>query len=83
MRITSKGQVTIPKAIRERLGVKPGDEVEFVEVDEADVRLLPRQAPTEKKRKAEAFQRAANTARRHVNMHGRSVDEYMAWIRGE
>jgi AbrB family looped-hinge helix DNA binding protein len=33
MRITSKGQVTIPKAIREKLGVKPGDEVEFVEVD--------------------------------------------------
>lgn len=29
-RITSKGQVTIPKAIRDDLGVKPGDEVDFV-----------------------------------------------------
>ena len=28
-RITSKGQVTIPKNIREVLGVKPGDQVEF------------------------------------------------------
>lgn len=29
--ITSKGQVTIPKAIRDRLGIHPGDQVEFVE----------------------------------------------------
>ncbi|MXX40171.1 MAG: AbrB/MazE/SpoVT family DNA-binding domain-containing protein, partial [Gemmatimonadetes bacterium] len=28
-RITSKGQVTIPKNIRQVLGVKPGDRVEF------------------------------------------------------
>lgn len=29
MRITSKGQVTIPQAIRERLGLHPHSEVEF------------------------------------------------------
>ena len=28
-RMTSKGQVTIPKNIRQALGVKPGDHVEF------------------------------------------------------
>ena len=32
-RLTSKGQVTIPKAVRERLGLRPGDEIEFVEDD--------------------------------------------------
>ena len=31
--ITSKGQVTIPKSVRERLGVDAGDRVEFVETD--------------------------------------------------
>jgi AbrB family looped-hinge helix DNA binding protein len=31
MRVTEKGQVTIPKAIRDRLGVGPGSEVDFVE----------------------------------------------------
>ena len=31
MRITSKGQVTIPKHIREKLGVKPGDDIGFRE----------------------------------------------------
>lgn len=29
-RITSKGQVTIPKEIRDELGLLPGTEVEFV-----------------------------------------------------
>lgn len=28
-KVTSKGQVTIPKMIRDVLGVKPGDRVEF------------------------------------------------------
>lgn len=27
--ITSKGQITVPKAVREALGVKPGDRVAF------------------------------------------------------
>lgn len=40
-RITTKGQVTIPKAVRERLGLRPGDEIEFVE-DNGGVRLKKR-----------------------------------------
>lgn len=31
MRMTSKGQVTIPKHIREKLGVQPGDDIGFRE----------------------------------------------------
>jgi AbrB family looped-hinge helix DNA binding protein len=31
--VTSKGQITIPKAVREALGVETGDRVEFVEVE--------------------------------------------------
>ena len=30
-RVTTKGQVTIPKEVRERLGLRPGDELEFTE----------------------------------------------------
>lgn len=31
MRVTSKGQVTIPQYIREKMGITPNSEVEFIE----------------------------------------------------
>jgi AbrB family looped-hinge helix DNA binding protein len=31
--ITSKGQITIPKPVRDALGVETGDRVEFVELE--------------------------------------------------
>jgi len=37
-KVGAKGQVVIPKAIRDELGIKPGDEVTF-EPDGADVRV--------------------------------------------
>ena len=39
MRITSKGQVTIPRRIREEMGLLPNTEVEFV-VDGSSVRIV-------------------------------------------
>jgi AbrB family looped-hinge helix DNA binding protein len=39
VRITAKGQVTIPQAVRERAGLMPGTDVEF-EVDAGVVRLV-------------------------------------------
>jgi antitoxin PrlF len=32
-KVTSKGQITIPKAVREKLGVHPGEDVGFDEKD--------------------------------------------------
>jgi AbrB family looped-hinge helix DNA binding protein len=41
VRITSKGQVTIPKGIRDEFGLLPGTEVEFVaEAGQVKVRKL-------------------------------------------
>ena len=39
--MTSKGQITLPKEIRDRLGLKRGDRVRFVVEDDGRVRLLP------------------------------------------
>ena len=40
--ITIKGQATIPKAIREHLGLKPGDRVKFFVHPDGSVVLLPK-----------------------------------------
>ena len=43
-KLTQKGQVTIPKAVRQVLGVSPGDEVEFQVTEDHKVvvnRALP------------------------------------------
>jgi AbrB family looped-hinge helix DNA binding protein len=45
MRLTTKGQVTIPQDIRERLGLLPHTEVEF-EIDGDAVRIRPARRST-------------------------------------
>jgi antitoxin PrlF len=40
--ITVKGQATIPKAIRQHLGLKPGDRVKFFVHPDGSVVLLPK-----------------------------------------
>jgi antitoxin PrlF len=32
--LTSKGQVTLPKSVRERLGIEAGDRIEFIESEQ-------------------------------------------------
>ena len=40
MRVTEKGQVTIPKTIRDRLRIGPGSEVDFLEREDGGVELV-------------------------------------------
>ena len=39
--MTSKGQVTIPKNVREALRLKQGDRLEFVLLDDGTIRVRP------------------------------------------
>jgi AbrB family looped-hinge helix DNA binding protein len=39
MRVTQKGQVTIPLEVRDALGIRPGSEVQFL-LDEQGARLV-------------------------------------------
>jgi antitoxin PrlF len=41
-KMTSKGQITIPKAIRKSLRLKPGDEVVFFEAETGQFVMRPR-----------------------------------------
>jgi len=39
--LTSKGQTVIPKAIREQLGLKPGDTIDFIIQENGDILIRP------------------------------------------
>ena len=39
--ITSKGQTTVPKPVRDHLGLKPGDKVRFFIAPDGAVTMLP------------------------------------------
>ncbi|HEY5999126.1 MAG TPA: AbrB/MazE/SpoVT family DNA-binding domain-containing protein [bacterium] len=55
--VTSKGQVTIPKALRQRLGIRQGSRIEFSVVgDHAEFRV--KGAPVEESRSGFAMVRS-------------------------
>jgi AbrB family looped-hinge helix DNA binding protein len=58
MRISSKGQVTIPAAIRERAGLLPQTDVEFA-FDGEGVRILRGKARTSNGRRARVVRHSA------------------------
>ena len=39
--LSSKGQITIPLSVRQKLGIATGDRVEFVELDNGQFALVP------------------------------------------
>ena len=39
--ITSKGQVTVPKPIRDKLHLRPGDKIDFMLEEDGGVRVVP------------------------------------------
>ena len=41
-KLTSKGQITLPAKVRERLGVEPGDRIDFVESETGNVQIVAR-----------------------------------------
>jgi AbrB family looped-hinge helix DNA binding protein len=74
--VTSKGQVTIPKHVRDAMRIKPGTKVAF-ELNGDDQAILRRVRPAEKR--PDRFERAIGAA--EIKWHG-TTDEYMAFIRG-
>jgi antitoxin PrlF len=75
MRVTTKGQVTIPQQVREQMGIGPGSEVEIVAREgHAEIRLVS--AP-------QVGIRAVLDRMRGAAGPGMTTDEVMELTRGE
>ena len=80
MRITSKGQVTIPQHIRERCGLLPGTEIDFVVETDGRVVLVELDGPGPGGRQTRG-DRIVETLRGRAGS-GLSTDEWMQLVRG-
>ena len=72
MRVTTKGQVTIPQHIREKLGIVPATDIEFVE-EKDRVYIVKKEEPGNRKDKFRKLRGVAT-----VRM---TTDEIMALTR--
>jgi AbrB family looped-hinge helix DNA binding protein len=80
MRITSKGQVTIPVHIREQAGLLPDTEVEFAYDGEDGVRLFRSRKKTKKPSRGKRLVEHLKARGGDVPL---STDEIMALTRGD
>ena len=74
--ITIKGQVTVPKPIRDALGLVPGSQVDFALDDQG--RVVLQRAGAQRKKKADRFE----AARGKADIAWRT-DELMALLRAD
>jgi AbrB family looped-hinge helix DNA binding protein len=74
--VTSKGQVTIPKAVRDRLNLKPGNAVDFELTPDGQVVLT--KAGRKNGAPRSRFDRILGTATSDM-----TTDEIMALMRGD
>lgn len=72
--VTAKGQVTIPKPIRDLLGIAPGSKVDFQRAPDGSVMLVR----ADRKRPPSRFAKLRGHAGK-----GLSTDEIMALTRGD
>ncbi|WP_064708808.1 AbrB/MazE/SpoVT family DNA-binding domain-containing protein [Rhizobium bangladeshense] len=79
MRVTEKGQVTIPKDIRDRLKIGPGSEVDFI-ADEKGARLVVLSSRPEASQ--DDFDSWLDSMSGTLDTGGMTTEEFMEWLRG-
>jgi antitoxin PrlF len=81
-RVTSKGQVTIPKRVRDYLGLRAGSTVEFRYVGDGRIMLTADEGAEKRaKREKERFEKALAALRGSAGP-GMSTNEVMRLTRG-
>lgn len=84
MRVTTKGQVTIPKEVRDKLGIEPGDEVGFREEGDAFIieKTVTHPGETEGERMVRLLTEFGRRLKVRPEFEEMTTDEYMELIRG-
>lgn len=79
--MTSKGQVLIPKALRDRVGLHPGGEVTIGLNDQGEVVVRPADLAETREQRAERIRKAIDSAAGTMKTGFATTDEYMDVIR--
>jgi AbrB family looped-hinge helix DNA binding protein len=82
MRVTTKGQVTIPKEIRDRLGIGPGSEVEFVDENATVVLRKTDGGVPESRADFDAWAARVAGTITAADLMGMDGKQYINWLRG-
>ena len=83
--MTSKGQVLIPKALRERSALKPGQPVRVGLNDRGETVVLPAVpgATETREQRKERLRAALASVRGSIDLGGQTTDEAMRELRGD
>lgn len=80
--LTSKCQVTIPREIRDALGLKAGDRVTFELTEGGQALILPVTPEDTAEARRAAIATSVAEARSHFRPFGMSNDEFYEFMRG-
>ncbi len=78
--LTSKGQITLPKPLRDRLGLKTGAQVDFVVNANGEIVLKPAKKPLPKA--AQTYRAALLAVSGTTDKRFATTDEFMRFVRG-
>lgn len=85
VKLTSKGQVFLSKAVRERAGMAPGSSVAIRSNENGEVilRSVNDGVETPDERQARILAALEAIRGKYPNPDGMTTDEYMLWLRGD
>jgi AbrB family looped-hinge helix DNA binding protein len=81
--MTVKGQITVPKDVRDLLGLKPGQKVQIEMGEDGVVRILRADADTERRAKLARVRDAQAAFKAQDPMPGMDGLTFQRWIRGD
>ncbi|MGL4489193.1 MAG: AbrB/MazE/SpoVT family DNA-binding domain-containing protein [Rhizobiaceae bacterium] len=83
MRVTSKGQVTIPKDLRKLAGIEPNSDVFFgIENGKITIEAHNSNAENDNRERLRNYIESLEKLAGTVDLDGMTTDEYMIWLRG-